>query len=98
MPMVFCASLPPCPRLYIDAEISCMRRNHLSIFLGVERTKIHDTSTIMIEPNTKQNRGERTMNRMVFSKPDSSSNPKPTFATAAPSIPISACDDVDGIP
>ena len=30
MPMVFCASLPPWPRLYAPADTSCRRLNHLS--------------------------------------------------------------------
>ena len=34
MPIVFCASLPPWPRLYRPAETSCRRRNRLSTRSG----------------------------------------------------------------
>src|SRR2546426_46329 len=36
MPMVFCASLPPWPRLYKDDEMSCSLRNKRSTRLGVD--------------------------------------------------------------
>src|SRR3979411_2643761 len=99
IPMVFCASLPPWPRLYIEADTSCMRRNHLSTLLGVERTKIHDTSTIIIEPKIKPSKGDRKIKPMVLIKPEETSEPVPAFATAAPiRPPINACDDDDGIP
>src|SRR6476661_469313 len=80
MPIVFCASLPPCPRLYIDAEISCARRNHLSTLRGVDRTKIHDTSSIMIDPNMKPSNGDNTIKLMVLIRPDEISDPVPAFA------------------
>src|SRR6478672_5303983 len=99
MPMVFCASLPPWPRLYIDADTSCMRRNHLSTRRGVERTKIQDTSTIISEPKMKPSNGDSTMKEIVFSKPDGIKAAVPAFATAAPTRPpINACDDDDGMP
>src|SRR6476661_41347 len=99
MPMVFCASLPPCPRLYMDADINCMRRNHLSTRFGVERTNTQDTSTIIREPKIKPSSGDSTMNSMVLNKPLATREPVPDFATAAPTRPpISACDEDDGMP
>src|SRR5450830_67946 len=86
-PMVFCASFPPCPRLYIDADNNWMRRNQLSTLRGVDRTKIHDTSSIMIEPSTKPSRGDRTMNRTILISPEDTSEPVPALATAAPTRP-----------
>src|SRR5450830_1433739 len=99
MPIVFCASLPPWPRLYMDADSSCARRNQPSILRGVERTKIHDTSNIMMEPRMKPSNGESTMKMMILIRPEATSEPVPALATAAPTRPpISACDDDDGIP
>src|SRR5450830_1175074 len=99
MPMVFWASLPPWPRLYDAAENSCRRRNQVSTFLGVERTKIHDTSSIMMEPKIKPSKGEITMKATVFSRPPAISEPVPDLATAAPTRPPTrACEDEDGMP
>src|SRR5471032_3038676 len=99
MPMVFCASLPPWPRLYEAAEISCRRRNHLSTRRGVERTKIHDTISMMMEPNTKPINGDRMIHCTVFSRPPPTSALVPDLATAAPTRPpISACEDDEGMP
>ena len=76
-----------------------MRRNHLSTLRGVERTNIQDTSTIMIEPNTKPSSGDSTMKAMVLIRPLAISAPVPAFATAAPTRPpISACEEDDGMP
>src|ERR1700730_4432766 len=99
MPMVFCASLPPCPRLYIDAENNCPRRNHLSILPGVERTNTQDTSTIISAPRTNPSSGDKTMNRMILISPPAISEPVPALATAAPTrTPINACEEEDGMP
>src|SRR4051812_21912061 len=99
MPMVFCASLPPWPRLYDAADSNCKRRNHLSTRRGVERTNTHDTSSIMMEPKMKPSSGDKTINTTVLIKPAEISAPVPLLATAAPTRPpISACDDDDGMP
>src|SRR6476659_44120 len=99
MPMVFCASLPPCPSEYNDAERSCRRRNHRSILDGAERRKIHDTITRSIAPKKNPMSGDRKMNATVFTMPASMSETNPAFATPAPMRPpMSACDDDDGSP
>ena len=93
------SSLPPWPRLYIEADSSCMRRNHLSIRCGWLRTNSQDTISIISEPNTKPSAGDSTMKVMVLIRPDEISASVPSFATAAPtSPPIKACDDDDGMP
>src|SRR6218665_3869945 len=97
MPMGFCASLPPWPRLYDAAENSWRGRAHLVTRRGVERTKIHDTISIISEPNRKPSSGDSTMNTTVLIRPAEISAPVPDLATAAPTRPpISACDDDDG--
>ena len=99
MPMVFCASLPPWPRLYSEAESNCKRRNHRSTLDGGVRKKSQDTATINSEPRIKPSNGEIRMNATVLSKPLATSDPVPDLATAAPTKPpISACDELDGMP
>ncbi|MNN10248.1 hypothetical protein D3C81_1231660 [compost metagenome] len=99
MPMVFCASLPPWPRLYSEADTSCSRRNQRSTRDGGVRKKVQPTITIMIEPSRKPRNGEIRIKATVFSRPLPTSAPVPALATAAPtSPPISACDDDDGMP
>src|ERR1700754_3584347 len=99
MPMVFCASLPPCPRLYNPAENSCRRRKRRSTLLGGVRKYSHDTLSMKKEPSTKPSSGEIKINATVFSNPLRFSSVQPDFASAAPTTPpISACDELDGIP
>src|SRR6266571_3679481 len=96
MPMVFCASFPPCPRLYAAADTSCSRRNQVSTLRGVDLTNTHDTISMMIEPRMNPSSGDTTMKITVFSSPPPTSAPVPDLATAAPtSPPISACEDDD---
>ena len=99
MPMVFCASLPPWPSEYRPADTSCMRRKRRSTFEGGVRKYSHDTSSMKNEPSTKPSSGEMKMNATVFSSPSQLSDPQPDFASAAPTRPpISACDELDGMP
>src|SRR5687768_15703400 len=99
MPMVFCASLPPCPRLYAPAETSCSRRNHLSTLEGRVDLNRLDTSTIISEPRRKPRVGEMKMKITVFQMPVATSAPAPAFAMTAPQMPpISACEELLGMP
>src|SRR5215471_2685772 len=99
MPMVFCASLPPWPRLYSAAETYCSRWNQRSIRRGVERTKIQDTATMSAIASRKPHTGETTMAAAVLRKPLATSLLVPPLAIAAPaSPPISACEELDGMP
>src|SRR4051812_46354846 len=99
MPIVFCASLPPCPRLYAPADTSCSRRNQRSTLAGLDLRNIHDTSTSSSPPSTNPISGEKKMKRTVLVMPAPTSELKPVFATAAPMRPpMSACDDDEGNP
>src|SRR5438046_9644293 len=99
IPAVFCASLPPCPRLYNAAETSGNRRNQRSTRLGVERTKSQDTASINSDPSRNPRRGETRIKATVFQIPAGISAQVPAFATAAPTnLPISACDEDEGMP
>ena len=99
MPMVFCASLPPCPRLYAAEETSCSRRNHLSTRRGVWRKQIHETLSMISEPSAMPSIGETMMNDAVLMMPGASSGAVPAAASAAPIMPpMSACEELDGMP
>src|SRR5260370_41068328 len=97
--MVFCASLPPCPRLYKPADISCHRLNRRSTLEGGVRKYIHDTTSMSSDPSTKPSSGEIKINETVLSKPSMFNEPHPDFAHAEPiNPPISACDELGGMP
>src|SRR5215216_1291627 len=99
MPMVFCASLPPCPRLKAAADSSCSRRNSPSTSAGVDRRKIHRLANISTKPSASPSSGDSGMNRMVFRRLSASSTPKPALAMPAPAKPpIRACDEEVGSP
>src|SRR5262245_56975095 len=99
-PMVFCASLPPWPRLYAAAANSCALLNQRPASRGVLFLKIHDTATISNPPIVKPTSGEITMNAMILPNPDHTMGSKPpALAIVAPtSPPTSACEDEDGMP
>src|ERR1700684_3485428 len=99
MPMVFCASLPPCPSEYSAAEANCRIRNARSTANGVERTDAQDT----IATNTSASRnpisGDSTIASNVFVNPPQSAAEIPALAMPPPTNPpISACELEDGIP
>src|SRR5262245_33168422 len=99
MPIVFCASLPPWPSEYRPAEISCRRRNQLSTRKGELRRQIHETDTIISEARKKPSSGETKMNATVLNTPPPISWLAPALAITAPTMPpISACDELDGMP
>ena len=61
--------------------------------------KICDTATIISEPSTKPSSGDRKMNSTVFQMPPAISMPAPALAITAPTMPpISACDELLGMP
>ena len=99
MPMVFCASLPPWPRLYMDAEMNCALLNPPSVRDGDERWNIHrmpiDSATASSMPSI----GERMMADEVLISPLAMTTSGPDLASAAPTRPpTSACEDDDGMP
>ncbi len=61
MPMVFCASLPPWPSEYSDAETNCRMRKARSTANGVERTDAQDTIATSTSASRNPTSGDSTM-------------------------------------
>ena len=99
IPIVFCASLVPCPRLNNAAENSCKRRKYLSTRDGAVPRNIHCSMDMNARPRIMPITGERTVNSSVFVQPDGIITPNPAFATALPAYPpIRAWDELVGRP
>src|SRR6185312_5869185 len=99
MPMVFCASLPPCPSEYSEAEKNCRMRKARSTANGVERTDSHDTMPTKTSASTNPTSGDSTIASSAFDRPPQTAAERPALATPPPSNPpISACELLDGIP
>jgi hypothetical protein len=65
---------------------------------GVLRA-IHEVATISSAPSAKPSRGATRMNAATRMIPEPISASTPAFATVAPiRPPISACDELDGMP
>ena len=100
MPIVFCASLPPCASDNKAELVSCATRKNLSAFALVTFWKTLYTSTIKMNPSSMPSDGDSAIAESVSIHflPHRSAT-KPTFDTAAPAYPpMSACDELDGIP
>ena len=66
---------------------------------GVARLHTHATSTIIIEPSKNPSSGDTKMNATVFRMPPEISECAPDLAMTAPTMPpISACDELLGMP
>src|ERR1700710_3064832 len=87
MPMVFCASLPPWPSEYSDAETNCRMRNARSTAKGVERTDSHDTIATNTSASRNPTSGDSTMASSVLDKPLHIAADIPAFAMPAPTSP-----------
>jgi hypothetical protein len=99
MPMVFCASLPPWPRLNAAAETSWRRRNTWSTLRGVAPLNNQASATIRVKASAIPSSGDTTMKMTVFSRLAPFTTLQPALATPAPiTPPISACDDEVGSP
>src|ERR1700684_449423 len=99
MPMVFCASLPPCPSEYNDADANCRMRNARSTANGVERTEAQDTIATNTSASRNPASGDSTMASKVLERPLQTAADNPALAMPPPtSPPISACELEDGIP
>src|SRR5580698_7444387 len=99
MPMVFCASLPPWPSEYSDAEANCKIRNARSTANGVERTEAHDTIATSTSANRNPTSGDSTIASKVLERPLQTAADKPALAMPPPtSPPISACELLEGMP
>ena len=99
MPMVFCASLPPCPSEYSEAETNCRMRNARSTANGVERTDAQDTIATRTSASRNPTSGDSTMASSVFDNPLQTAAEIPALASPPPTNPpISAWELLDGIP
>ncbi len=99
MPMVFCASLPPWPSEYSEAEANCRIRNARSTANGVERTEAQDTIATSTSASRNPTSGDSTIASMAFDRPLQTAAEMPALATPPPtSPPISACELDEGIP
>src|SRR3984893_14268490 len=99
MPMVFCASLPPCPSEYSDAETNCRMRKARSTANGVERTEAQDTIATSTSASKNPASGDSTIASNVFDSPLQTAAESPALAIPPPTNPpISACELYEGIP
>ncbi len=99
IPMVFCASLPPWPSEYSDAETNCRIRKARSTANGVERTDAHETTTTSTIASTNPISGDNTMASSVLVSPLQTAAESPPLAMPPPTNPpINACELEDGIP
>ena len=79
--------------------MSCSRRNRVSTLRGAERMQAHETAIISSAPSVMPSSGETMMNTAVFTMPGISSGAVPALAIVAPIMPpISACDELEGMP
>src|SRR3954447_9830689 len=99
MPMVFCASLPPWPSEYSDAEANCRMRNARSTANGVERIDSQETIATNTSASRNPTSGDSTMASSVLDSPLHSAADSPPLAIPAPTRPpISACELLEGMP
>src|SRR4051812_31285869 len=99
MPIVFCASLPPCPSEYSEAEANCRMRKARSTANGVERTEAQDTITTRIIARISPTNGDSTIAPTVFDRPLQTVAEMPALANPAPTRPpIKACELEEGMP
>src|SRR5882724_550223 len=99
MPMVFCASLPPWPSEYSEAETNCRMRKARSTANGVERTDSQDTIATSTSASRNPTSGDSTIASSVLESPLQTAADIPAFAMPPPSSPpISACELDEGIP
>src|SRR5712691_5664547 len=95
--MVFCASLPPWPRLYPAADNSCNLRNHPSMRCGGLSRNSQKMATMKLKPSTRPMIGATTMKISVLYQPSTMMTLKPERMMAAPAKPpIRACDEEVG--
>jgi hypothetical protein len=99
IPIDFCASFPPCPRLKAAADKSCNLLKCLSTVDGewflANKITMADIRKDMIIPNI----GAININITILITPAIITESKPELAIAAPtSPPTRVCEDLEGIP
>ena len=87
MPMVFCASLPPWPSEYSEAETNCRMRNARSTANGVERTDSQDTIATSTSASRNPTSGDSTIASSVLDSPVQTAAESPAFAMPAADQP-----------
>ncbi len=87
MPIVFCASLVPCPSEYAAADTSCNTRKVLSTLRGSDRRRIQESATVSSSASMNPITGATTMKISVLVQPLAMIAANPAFATAAPAYP-----------
>src|SRR6202165_470323 len=87
IPMVFCASLPPWPSEYSDAETNCRTRKARSTANGVERTDANETTTTSTSASTNPISGDNTMASSVLVSPLQTAAESPPLAMPPPTNP-----------
>src|ERR1700732_3574133 len=99
MPMVFCASLPPCPSEYSEAETNCRIRKARSTANGVERTEAHETIATSASASKNPTSGDSTIASNVLDRPVHTAAESPALSMPPPTTPpITAWELEDGIP
>ena len=100
-PIVFWASLAPCPRLYAAGGHELHVPETSVEAARPSSTGARSTCTMIMRTKRggEPGSGASTMNTAIVRRPSQTSTPNPAFATAAPAMPpISACDDDVGSP
>jgi hypothetical protein len=99
IPIVFCASLPPWPKLKAAAENNWAIRDHLLIEAKGCLNRIQFAATLNTNPKIIPINGATAMNITVLYQPAAMITPKPLLAIAAPAYPpIKAWDELLGNP
>jgi hypothetical protein len=98
-PMVFCASLAPCPKLNAADDMSCNFLKALSVFFLLEFLKTRIIRHMKKKPKTAPITGVNIMKAKMTSIPFETKAPEPKANQTGPmSPPIKACDDDIGNP
>jgi hypothetical protein len=99
MPIDFCASLPPCPRLNEAADKSCKRLKCLSTFEGEDFFAKNITIPEIMNDITIPSKGAITIKITILITPAKITELHPALATAAPTKPPTrVCDELEGKP
>src|SRR2546427_10113267 len=96
IPIVFWASLVPCPSEYSAADTSCSSRNARSTRRGKGRRSTQDKRTVNARARVSPRSGATTMKVSGLTHPGGVVGGNPPFATPAPPEPPSSAGDGQG--